>query len=327
MNSFGRLFRISIFGESHGQEVGIIIDGCPAGIELNINDLQDFIDKRKPVAYGSTERKETDIPIIKSGIFNNKTSGSPLTIAFKNEVHNSDEYKDINDFARPGHSDFTNFIKFKGYNNPFGGGHSSGRLTVCLVAAGYFAKKIIKNTEINAQIIEINGQKDFVNAVQIAKERYDSVGGIIECVAKNVPVGLGEPFFDSVESVLSHLLFSIPAIKGVEFGTGFRATKMYGSEMNDGIINESGKTKTNNAGGINGGISNGNDIILRVAIKPTSSIGLPQQTINLKDRTTNSTIEIKGRHDACIALRMPVIIESVVAIGLADLYLINKSYN
>ncbi len=326
MNSFGRLFRISIYGESHNDEVGIIIDGCPAGIELNINDLQDFIDRRKPNQKGTTTRKESDIPIIKSGIFNNRTTGTPIIISFKNEVFNSSEYDKIVELARPGHSDFTNFIKYKGFNNPYGGGHSSGRLTVGIVAAGYFAKKILQKIEINAKIIEINGQTDFNKAIDDAISKSDSVGGIIECRVKNLPVGLGEPFFDSAESVISHLLFSIPAIKGVEFGAGFNSSKMYGSEMNDSIIDEFGKTKTNNSGGINGGISNGNELIVRVAVKPTSSITILQQTINLIDKSV-ANIEIKGRHDVCIALRIPVIIESVIAIGLADLYLLKKSYD
>ncbi len=325
MNSFGRIFRVSIYGESHGEEIGILIDGCPAGITFEINDLIDLLDKRKAGNKGTSSRKEDDMPIIKSGIYNNFTTGSPILITFKNKEYNSNEYDNIKQFARPGHSDYTNYIKYKCFNNPYGGGHSSGRLTLGIVSAGYFAKKIIQHAKISAEIIEINGSNNFENEISLAIKKNDSIGAVIECVIDNIEVGLGEPFFDSVESMLSHIIFAIPAIKGIEFGAGFNSAIMYGSEMNDEIIDSNGKTATNNAGGINGGISNGNQIVFRVAVKPTSSIAKPQNTINLTDGS-KSEILISGRHDTCIALRMPVIIESAAAIAIADLFLINKSY-
>ena len=326
MNSFGRIFRIQIFGESHGKEVGILIDGCPPGIAFNINELQALLDRRKPGMKGTTSRIEEDIPLIKSGIFNEHTTGSPILISFLNKYHNSNDYNSLQNIARPGHSDFTNYKKYKGFNNPYGGGHSSGRLTLGIVTAGYFAKKILKDVKISAKLIEINGNTDFDYELNNAINKNDSVGGIVELMVENLEVGLGEPFFDSIESVISHIIFSIPAIKGIEFGAGFKSSKMFGSEMNDEIIDSSGKTKTNNSGGINGGISNGNPLIFRVAVKPTSSISKIQSSINLIDGA-QTEIQIRGRHDVCIALRMLVIIESAVAITLADLFLINKSYN
>jgi len=324
MNSFGRIFRISIFGESHGDMVGVLIDGCPVGIEIKQEDFRNDLSRRKPNSLGATQRIETDNPIIKSGVFNDKTTGSPILIYFENKNINSDDYDFIKDINRPGHSDFTAKKKFKGFNDYRGGGHFSGRLTVGLVAAGVIAKKIIEPISIYSKIIEVGGSKDIEGAVKKAIQEKDSVGGIIECRAENIPIGLGEPFFDSLESVISHIVFSIPAIKGIEFGSGFQSAKMKGSVNNDMIINVEGKTETNNSGGINGGISNGNDLIFKVAVKPTSSIGKIQKTYNFTEEKIDDLI-INGRHDVCIALRMPVIIESVLAIVLADFQMINKS--
>ncbi len=323
-NSFGKLFSISIFGESHGKAVGVVIDGCPAGIDLIQQDFLDDLIRRQGEIKGTTERKEKDIPQIISGVFNNKTSGSPITILFDNKDVKSEDYENIKDTPRPGHADFVANKKFNSFNDYRGGGYFSGRLTVALVAAGVIAKKIInpddQNIIINAYLEKAGGIKDINKAIDTAIISNDSIGGIVKCTVNNLPIGLGEPFFNSVESLISHAVFSIPAIKGIEFGSGFDAARMNGSQHNDTIINAKGTTSTNNAGGINGGITNGNELVFRVAVKPTSSIAKTQNTINLNSGDIEK-LNVKGRHDACIALRMPVIVESVTAIVLADLML------
>jgi len=318
MNSFGRIFRLSIFGESHGVAVGVTIDGCPAGIPLTQEDFLADLQRRKAGAKGTTPRKEDDLPEIISGVFNGHTAGSPITILFRNNNTQSKDYDAIKNTPRPGHADFVLNKKYNGFNDYRGGGHSSGRLTLALVAAGVIAKKILTGINIQAQLIEAGGNTDIEAAINKAVEKQDSIGGIIECRASGLPVGIGEPFFDSVESNISHLAFSIPATKGIEFGSGFAATKMTGSEHNDAIIDEQGRTKTNNAGGINGGITNGNELVFRVAIKPTSSTPQEQHTWNNKSRSVEA-FTVKGRHDLCIALRAPVVVEAVTAIALADL--------
>jgi chorismate synthase len=323
MNSFGRLFRISIFGESHGKSVGISIDGCPSGISLCAEDFLPDLSRRKSGAAGTTPRVEKDLPIILSGVFNNKTTGAPLTIIFENQNTKSNDYLNLYDTPRPGHADFVAARKFKGFADYTGGGHFSGRITLGLVAAGVVAKKIIGDIRINSEIKELGGRTDFEQVVQEAVNNHDSIGGIIEVKATGLPIGLGEPFFDSVEAVISHLIFSIPAIKAIEFGSGFAAAKMKGSEHNDNFIAKDGKTETNNAAGINGGITNGNDIVFRIAVKPTSSIGKVQHTMNMNTNEMTD-LEVVGRHDACIALRVPVVAEAVTAIALADLSLIYK---
>ena len=325
MNSFGRIFRVSIFGESHGESVGILIDGCPAGIEINQDDFIEDLQRRKPGNVGTTKRVEDDIPLIKSGIFKGKTSGSPILIEFKNNNVNSKDYDNLKSHFRPGHSDFTANYKYKGYNDPRGGGHFSGRLTVAFVAAGVIAKKVINPILIQSTIDSVGGKYDYEELIKEISMAGDSIGGIVKCEIKNIGIGLGEPFFDSIESVISHLVFSIPAIKGIEFGKGFDSAKMCYSEFNDIILNKDGKTSTNNSGGINGGISNGNDIYFKVAVKPASSISIEQNTYNFE--TDNiETLKVRGRHDSAIILRVPPVIEAVTAIGLADLILINKLY-
>lgn len=324
MNSFGRIFRLSIFGESHGAAVGIIIDGCPAGIPISVNDFLPDLQRRKAGAAGTTPRVEEDLPEIISGIFNGHTTGSPVTILFRNNNTQSKDYDAIRNTSRPGHADFVLHKKHNGFNDYRGGGHSSGRLTLALVAAGVVAKKIIGNINISATLIEAGGNTDIEAAINKAVEMQDSIGGIIECRATGLPVGLGEPFFDSAESVISHLVFSIPATKGIEFGSGFLSSKMTGSENNDAILDETGKTKTNHAGGINGGITNGNDLVFRVAIKPASSTPQTQQTWNNETRSVED-FTVKGRHDLCIALRAPVVVEAVTAVALVDLMLIEKA--
>ncbi len=321
MNTFGRIFKISIFGESHGKSVGVTVDGCPSGIDLCKDDFLADLARRRAGAKGTTPRKEKDLPEIISGVFNGKTTGAPITILFRNENTRSKDYSHLKVTPRPGHADFVALKKYKGYNDYRGGGHFSGRLTLALVAAGVIAKKIIIPVSISAKLLEAGGQSDIEKAIDEALKKRESIGGIVSCSAINLPVGWGEPFFDSIESVISHLVFSIPAIKGIEFGSGFQAAKMTGSEHNDEIIDPEGRTKTNHAGGINGGITNGNELYFKVAVKPTSSISLAQETINLKTRQTE-LLEIKGRHDACIALRVPVVLEAVTAIALADFKLI-----
>jgi chorismate synthase len=322
MNSFGRLFRISIFGESHGPAVGIIIDGCPAGIELSEADFTTDIERRKGgTQKGTTPRQETDAPIFKSGIFQNKTTGAPLMIMFENNNTRSGDYEKQRAFPRPGHADFVAHKKFGGFEDYRGGGHFSGRLTVCLVAAGVVAKKLLQNISVVATILEIGGEQDLERGLQKAIEAKDSIGGIVECTVKGLPIGLGEPFFDSVESNIAHAAFSIPAVKGVEFGAGFLAAKMFGVEHNDSILDGEGKTETNNAGGIVGGITNGNDLVFRIVIKPTSSTPKEQETLNWETGSVE-TFSVKGRHDLCIALRVPPVLEAVTAFVLADLMLL-----
>jgi chorismate synthase len=323
MNTFGRLFRVSIYGESHGQEVGVLIDGCPAGLVLEEADFEKDLLRRKGGAKGTTRRVEPDKPVIKSGVFNGKTTGAPILIAFANTNVRSKDYEALKDTPRPGHADFTGMKKFGGFNDYRGGGHFSGRLTLGLVTAGVIAKRLIHPVAVTAKLIEAGGDTDIERAIDKAVEMKDSIGGIIECRALNVAPGLGEPFFDPVESLISHMMFSIPAIKGIEFGAGFKAARMTGSEHNDLIIDIDGKTGTNYSGGINGGISNGNPLVFRVVVKPTSSISLPQDTVNMKTgKRVNLVIE--GRHDVCIALRVPVVVENAAAIVLADLMLLEQ---
>jgi chorismate synthase len=484
MNSFGRIFRVSIFGESHGACAGITIDGCPAGLSLTTEDFLPDLERRKGgLQKGTTPRTEEDLPIFKSGIFNNKTTGAPLTILFENKNVRSEDYERQRDIPRPGHADFVARKKFGGHEDYRGSGHFSGRLTVCLVAAGVVAKKLLLysaittpqtplqrrgasdkppvpgfftnsieqwkfssgiakynrqhptpaeeklwnelrnrklggykfrrqhpidayipdfvclekklivevdgdyhdneeqkkldelhtrtlriyhyrmirfsneevlnkiewvkdeilkylNTEaippspleresegeviiIKASILEIAGEKDPEKGLQKAIEAKDSAGGIVECRVMGLPAGLGEPFFDSVESLLSHIVFAIPAVRAIEFGTGFAAAKMFGSQHNDAIENREGKTNTNHAGGVVGGISNGNELVFRIAVKPASSTPKEQHTLNWETGQME-TVSVKGRHDLCIALRVPVILEAVTAIVLADLMMLEQ---
>ncbi len=320
MNTFGRIFRVSIFGESHGYGVGITIDGVPAGIPFREGDLLEDLSRRRSGAKGTTPRKESDIPRIISGVFEARTTGAPITILFENTNTRSRDYTKLRETPRPGHADFTAAEKFGGNEDYRGGGHFSGRLTLGLVAAGVLAKKIIDPVHVEAKILEVGGSTNIEAAIDKAVEEKDSIGGIVECTSTNLPTGLGEPFFDSVEAVLSHIIFSIPAIKGIEFGSGFDAARMKGSEHNDNIISVDGKTETNYAAGINGGITNGNDIVFRIAVKPTSSTHQTQRTINVKSGEMVD-LSIEGRHDTCITLRVPVVCEAATAIVLADLML------
>ncbi len=486
MNSFGRIFRVSIFGESHGENVGVVIDGCPAGISLSTEDFSADLERRKGGTKGTTPRKEDDIPEIVSGVFNNKTTGAPITILFKNNNTRSADYEKQRAVPRPGHADFVVSKKFDGYQDYRGGGHFSGRLTVALVAAGVVAKRILDlapnpspkergtnadsnsgyvtnsieewrsvisfakenrkaateaenllwqevrnrklkgykfrrqhpvagyipdfvclekklmieidggyhneekqkefdrtreewlaengyrmirftndevinqlpkvlqklgealsfgeglgevngadeqikmskkfdktGIKITSKILEIGGETDLDKGLQKAIDAKDSIGGIIECHADGLPIGLGEPFFDSAESLISHAVFAIPAVRAIEFGTGFAAAKMFGSKHNDAIESANGKTTTNHAGGVVGGLTNGNELVFRIAIKPTSSTPQEQQTLNIESNKIES-FSVKGRHDLCIALRVPVVLEAATAIVLADLLLLNN---
>ncbi len=486
MNSFGRIFRISIFGESHGECVGITIDGCPAGLALSPDDLLPDLERRKGGKQkGTTPRQEEDFPIFKSGVFNGNTTGFPITILFENKNTRSEDYSKQRSIPRPGHADWVAHQKFGGNEDYRGGGHFSARLTAGVVAAGAIAKMLLalvetspqtplrgrgasdnsdfpgyitnspenwkhlsvfakqnrknatpaedklwqelrdrkingynfrrqhpingfipdfvclekkliieidgeyhnndeqikydelrtkwlgenkyrlirftnvevlnklnwvigeignnlltesgspsplerevegevdKGISIHAKVIEVCGEADVEKGLQKAIDAKDSVGGIIECRVNGLPVGLGEPYFDSIESVLSQIVFAIPAVRGVEFGTGFAAAKMFGSQHNDSIQTMDGKTKTNHAGGVVGGISNGNELVFRLAVKPTSSTPKEQNSLNWDTEKTED-FSIKGRHDLCVALRAPVIVEAVTAIVLADFMLLEQ---
>jgi chorismate synthase len=324
MNSFGRMFRVNIFGESHGESVGVNIDGCPAGLALALEDFLDDIERRKGGKQkGTTPRQEEDLPIFKSGIFNGKTTGAPITIMFENKNTRSGDYDKLRAVPRPGHADWVAHQKYGGFEDYRGGGHFSGRLTLPLVAAGVIAKKLLAGITISSYLTEVGGEKDVEAGIQKAITAKDSVGGIVECHVSGLPHGLGEPFFDSVESLLAHAAFAIPAVRGVEFGTGFKAAGMFGIEHNDAIEDMEGHTRTNHAGGVVGGISNGNDLIYRLAIKPTSSTPKEQLTLNWETGEMES-FSVKGRHDLCIALRVPPVMEAVTAFVLADLMMLEQ---
>ena len=324
MNSFGRIFRVSIFGESHGESVGIVIDGCPAGLSLTEEDLLPDLERRKGGKQkGTTPRQEADYPFFKSGLFNGKTTGAPITIIFENNNVRSEDYNKQRSIPRPGHADWVANQKYGGNEDYRGGGHFSASLTTGLVAAGAIAKKIMAGITIEAVVTEIGGEQDLEKGLQNAIDAKDSVGGIVECKVTGLPVGLGEPFFDSVESQIAHIAFAIPAVKGIEFGSGFAAAKMFGSQHNDAIENMEGKTRTNFAGGIVGGISNGNQLVFRIAIKPTASTPKQQNSLNW-DTGQTEDFSVKGRHDLCVALRAPVILEAATAVALVDLLLLEQ---
>lgn len=319
MNTFGRIFRVSIFGESHGPQIGIVIDGVPEGLELSSSDLATDIARRAPGAKGTTPRKEADEPEFLSGLYEGHTTGAPLCIAFRNSNTRSGDYSEFDAKPRPGHADYVAAVKWDWANDPRGGGHFSGRITLPIVAAGAVAKKVLENVEISADLISIGGCSDkdkWQDLLEQTAADGDSLGGVVECTVSGMPIGLGEPFFDSIESLISHAIFSIPGVRGIEFGDGFASAAMKGSEHNDPFGPE-GPIK-NGAGGINGGISNGAPLVFRVAFKPTASIAQAQTTYNFQTGQMD-TLKIKGRHDVCFALRTPVIVEAMTAIVLADL--------
>lgn len=360
MNTLGRKFRVSIFGESHGELIGVVLDGVPAGLELSEQDFQQDILRRKSGAKGTTPRIEADSPMIVSGVFEGHTTGAPLTIAFKNTNTHSSDYELFAAMPRPGHADLTAALKWDDCQDPRGGGHFSGRMTLPVVAAGVVAKKILEDATIldetpvrgiNARIIELGGialgevrvsdvagdseaasvyvdaseselPAAWQDAIDKAMNEGDSLGAVVECVVPYVDPGYGEPFWDSVESQVAHAVFAIPGVRGIEFGDGFAAAQMKGSEHND-PIGEDGRPLKNGAGGINGGITNGAPIVFRVAFKPTSSIRKAQQTFNFATGQMDELV-VPGRHDACFALRVPIVVEAMTAIALADLVLMAR---
>ena len=330
MNTFGRKFRVSIFGESHGEMIGVVMDGVPAGLELSVQDFETDIMRRKSGAKGTTPRIEGDVPMIVSGVFEGHTTGAPLTVVFRNENTRSADYGQFASMPRPGHADLTAAVKWDDCQDPRGSGHFSGRITLPVVAAGVVAKKILQDatildetpfTGVNARIIELVGPSEgWTEVLDQAITEGDSLGAVVECEVPAIDPGYGEPFWDSVEAVVAHAIFSIPGVRGVEFGDGFGASRMKGSEHND-PIGEDGRPLRNGAGGVNGGITNGAPVVFRVAFKPTSSIRKPQCTYNF-EKGCMDVLEVKGRHDVCFALRAPVVVEAVTAIALADLVLL-----
>jgi chorismate synthase len=327
MNSYGTLFKVTLYGESHQEAIGTIVDGVPAGIKIDDELITSDLMKRQPGAVGTTPRKEKDEFKILSGVFNGYATGSPIHIMIENQNIQSKDYEHLKNQPRPGHADFVAGVKYNGFQDYRGGGRFSGRLTAALTAAGSIAKMIIP-FQFENKLIQVGALKDMEWLDQYLSEvskAGDSVGGIIEVKVSGIPVGLGEPFFNKLDSEIGKMMFSIPAVKGVEIGKGFAGIEMMGSKFNDEILDARGKTKTNHSGGVSGGISNGNDLIVKVFIKPTSSIQKEQETYSY---TTNSVekLEIGGRHDVCIARRAGIIVENALAIVLADLYLINKAY-
>ena len=334
---FGKNIKVSIFGQSHSPAIGVVVDGLPAGFEIDMDKLQTFMDRRAPgKSATSTKRKEKDKPEFLSGLFNGATCGAPLAAIIRNEDVKSKDYDKVAKAPRPGHADLTAHIKFGGAEDYRGGGHFSGRLTAPLCVAGGIALQMLEEEDIKveARIVEIGGvkidssdKKEIDRIIKEAKAEGDSVGGIVECRIKNVPPGLGDPIFDGVENRIAQAVFGIPAIKGIEFGAGFDAARMRGSENNDEYIGEFffdedeemliPETKTNNAGGILGGITNGQDIVFRVAVKPTPSISKKQDTV---DYETGKPVKmvVKGRHDPSIVPRVVPCVEAAAAIVILD---------
>lgn len=322
-NRFGEILRLTIFGASHAPEVGIIMEGVPTGIRLTPEMFAHDINRRRPALTGETTRHEEDIPTIEGLDAEGFTTNGPIRISFRNDNTRSKDYRHLVDHPRPSHADLVQRRKYGAEYDLAGGGMASGRMTIALVAAGVVAKRIIDNATFDTRLVEVAGYDnpaEFEAVIAEASRAGDSVGGIVECRVSGITPLLGEPFFDSVESIIAHMLFSIPAVKGVEFGDGFAGARKRGSERNDIIIDSKGNTQTNNEGGINGGIANGNDIVVRAAIKPTPSIALTQHTYNF-DKKRVEPLTIGGRHDACIARRAAVVVEAAVAIALADLHL------
>ncbi len=320
MNSFGKLLKIEIFGESHGPEVGVLLDGFPPGLQIDRNELESFIARRKAGKRGTTNRLEADIPQFKSGVKHDITTGAPILVSFTNTNTHSKDYTLFRDIPRPNHSDFVADRKYFTFNDLKGGGHFSGRLTLGLILAGYLAKLVLTDVSAQCHIESIGGKKDYSKILEQAIERGDSLGAKLVCKIDNLPIGLGSPFFDSVESLLAHALFSIPGVKSISFSNTINPSSAKGSDFNDPIIDSTGKTASNNASGIVGGLTNGNPIIFTIGIKPTASISLAQSTFNFATNQLD-TLEIQGRHDACFALRVPPIVEALSYFVIADLYL------
>ncbi len=358
---WGKNIRYSIFGESHGEGLGIVIDGLPPGIELNLEEINREMQRRRPGKTSvETPRKESDAYKIVSGYFQNKTTGAPLCIFIQNQDQHSKDYEAIKDRVRPGHADYTAHVKYKGFHDYRGGGHFSGRLTAPIVFAGAVAKQLLKEKGIlvgshiyqignvfdkafdrvnvdesiiqslhlkEFSVIDVTRGSEMKDVILRVKAEEDSIGGSIETAIINLPAGLGNPFFDSLESNLAHLLFSIPAVKGVEFGEGFQMASMKGSEANDGFYMENHriKTYTNHNGGILGGISNGMPLVFKVAFKPTPSIGKTQKTIDIS-RKKDIQISTEGRHDPCIVPRAVPVVEAMAAMGILEFLLDQRAF-
>ena len=348
-NTFGQVFKITTFGESHGPAIGVIVDGVPPKIPLTEKDIQFDLDRRRPgQSKATTQRKESDTVQILSGVFEGKTTGTALAMMIHNQDSRSQDYEDLKDVFRPGHADFTYFMKY-GHRDHRGGGRSSARETACRVAAGAIAKKILRERGINvvAYTLAVAGiyakvrdytviERNMVRApdleaaelmlakIEEARKKCDSVGGVIEAVVHGCPAGLGDPVFDKLNARLAQALLSIGAVRGIEFGVGFKAAEMLGSQHNDKFFMDGSKIRprSNNAGGILGGISTGENIVLRLAVKPTSSIAQSQQTVTTKMK--NTTVEIKGRHDPCICPRVVPVVEAMVALTLVDALMLQK---
>ncbi len=349
-SSIGNRLVLTSFGESHGKCVGAVLDGCPAGLELEEKDIQKMLDYRRPgQSLVSTQRKEGDVVEILSGVFRGYTTGAPIAMIIWNKDHDSNAYKNLVTKMRPGHSDYPALVKYKKFNDYRGGGRFSGRLTATHVLGGAIARKLLKKTlgvNTNAYTLQIGKIKmknqpsvkllnsiysnevrcpekksasQMKKAILDARKKGDSLGGIIESITTNLPVGLGDPVFSSLESDLAKALYSIPAVKGVEFGSGFLGSENFGSKNNDLYTIQKGKitTKTNNAGGILGGLSNGMPIVLRVAFKPASSISKKQSTIDIKTKKVTS-LQVGGRHDPCVVPRAPPVVDALVSLILAD---------
>jgi len=348
-SSIGQRLVLTSFGESHGRCVGAVLDGCPAGLELDENDIQKMLDLRKPgQSLVSTQRKEEDKVEILSGVFRGYTTGAPIAMIIWNADHDSRAYEQLRTKMRPGHSDYPALIKYKKFNDFRGGGRFSGRLTATHVMGGAIARKLLKTTlgvetnsytsqigkirmhKVTQQMMKLiysnevrcpdkNTAKKMRDAILVARKKGDSLGGIIESVTTDLPIGLGEPIFGSLESDLGKALYSIPAVKGVEFGSGFAGAETFGSQNNEPYVIKNGKvvTKTNNAGGILGGLSNGMPIVLRVAFKPASSILKKQTTVDIKTKKPTS-LQVTGRHDPCVVPRAPPVVDSLVSLVLAD---------
>jgi chorismate synthase len=330
MNSFGRIFRVEIFGESHGPAVGAIVDGCPPGLALSAADFEADLGRRRAGGPGTTPRRESDLPEFLSGLYGGRTTGGPLTVVFRNENTRGSDYEGFAALPRPGHADFSGRVRYRGFADPRGGGHFSGRLTLGLVAAGVVAKRVLKGATFATRFLRADGspyaEGELASEAAAAAAEADSIGAIVETRVKGLPAGLGEPFFDSVEGTISQAVFAVPGVRGVEFGDGFRAAAMRGSEHNDPFVDASGRTAKNGSGGVNGGITNGNELVFRAAVKPTSSIGKNQKTFDF-EKGAMSELLCPGRHDACIALRAAVAVEDAAAIALADFALIARTYD
>ena len=349
-NSIGNRLVLTSFGESHGKSIGAVLDGCPAGLEIDEKEIQKMLDYRKPgTSLITTQRKEGDKVEIISGVFRGFTTGAPITMVIWNSDQKSKDYENLKRKLRPGHSDYPAMVKYNHFNDYRGGGRFSGRLTATHVMGGAIARKLLKVTlgiETNSyttQIGKTKMEKEFNSkmarqiyknevrcpdeptakkmraAILNARKKGDSLGGIIESITTNVPVGLGEPIFSSLESDLSKAIFSIPSVKGIEFGSGFEGSRLFGSQNNDLYTLKKGKiiTKTNNSGGILGGISNGMPITMRIAFKPASSIAQKQSTVDIKTKKP-TTLQVQGRHDPCVVPRAPPVVDSLVALTLAD---------